>query len=63
MATKKKKEKALPFDYETLLDNMEISSMLKAGFKYYVKVNNIEIKSENDLKNLLKKFEVMNAGV
>ena len=66
MAAKKKKEtkdKAPPFDYETILNTMEIPSMLKAGFRYYVKVNNVEIKSENDLKNLLQKFEVMNAGV
>ena len=63
MAKKKTKQEKSVFDWQSALMEMEVPDMLKAGFKYYIINNNIEIKSENDLKNLLEKFKVMNAGV
>lgn len=51
------------FDYKSYLNTLEIPSMLKAGFGYYIEVNNIPIKSENDLLKQLDKFKEMNAGV
>lgn len=59
----KKEEPKTAFDWKTALNTMEIPSMLKAGFGYYIEVNNIPIKSENDLEKQLTKFKELNAGV
>lgn len=50
------------YDFQSQLKEMEIPDSLKAGFKYYLNINNITIKSENDLKRELTKFEKSNAG-
>ena len=50
------------YDFKSQLKEMEIPDSLKAGFKYYININNITIKSENDLKRELTKFEKSNAG-
>jgi hypothetical protein len=65
MAKKKttKKEEENDFDFKTCLASLEVPEMLKAGFGYYIEVNNITIKSENDLNKQLTKFKEMNAGV
>ena len=65
MAKKKeeqKKEDESAFDFEEALSKLEVPEMLKAGFKYYILVNNIEIQSENELEKQLDKFKVYNAG-
>lgn len=59
----KKEEPKTAFDWKTVLDKLEIPSMLKAGFGYYIEINNIPIKSENDLEKQLTKFKELNAGV
>ena len=66
MAAKKtqtKQEPKPPFDWMKALDELEIPSMLKAGFGYYIESKNILIKSENDLQKELNKFKELNAGV
>ena len=65
MAKKKttKKEEENDFDFKACLASLEVPEMLKAGFGYYIEVNNIPIKSENDLNKQLTKFKEMNAGV
>lgn len=50
------------FDFQTAIANMEIAESLKAGFTYYITVNNIKIKSENDLNQTFEKFKTFNAG-
>ena len=60
--TDEKSEKETNYDFESQLNEMEIPDSLKAGFKYYLNINNITIKSENDLKRELTKFEKLNAG-
>ena len=50
------------FDFQTAIANMEIPESLKAGFTYYITVNNIKIKSENDLNQTFEKFKTFNAG-
>lgn len=50
------------FDFQTAIANMEIAESLKAGFTYYIIVNNIKIKSENDLNQTFEKFKTFNAG-
>ena len=50
------------FDFQTAKANMEIPESLKAGFTYYITVNNIKIKSENDLNQTFEKFKTFNAG-
>lgn len=50
------------FDFQTAIANMEIAESLKAGFNYYITVNNIKIKSENDLNQTFEKFKTFNAG-
>ena len=60
----KKEEKPEPgFDWEKSLATFEVSSLLKAGFGYYVEINNITINSENELTKEFNKFKEMNAGV
>lgn len=61
--TTKKEEKNEDFDFKSCLGGLEVPEMLKAGFGYYIEVNNIPIKSENDLLKQLDKFKQMNAGV
>lgn len=63
MAKKKTEPKESVFDWQSALMEMEVPDMLKAGFKYYIINNNIEIKSENDLTKTLSKFKEMSAGV
>ena len=65
MAKKKTEPKEEPavFDWQSALMEMEVPDMLKAGFKYYIINNNIELKSENDLTKTLSKFKEMSAGV
>lgn len=64
MAKKKTEtKKTNDFDFESCLKNLEIPKPLKEGFKYYIITNNITVKSENDLTQLLNKFKEMNAGV
>ncbi len=60
--TDEKSEKETNYDFQSQLNEMEIPDSLKAGFKYYINMNNITIKSENDLKRELTKFEKLNAG-
>lgn len=57
-----KKETTTAFDFQTAIANMEIAESLKAGFTYYIIVNNITIKSENDLNQTFEKFKTFNAG-
>lgn len=59
---KETKETKTDFDFQTFLNEMEIPESLKAGFNYYIKVNNIKIKSENDLNQTFEKFKTFNAG-
>ena len=51
------------FDYKSILDGLEIPSMLKKGFEYYIEENNISIKSESELNKYLDKFKKDSAGV
>mgnify|MGYP007133706675 CR=1 FL=1 len=60
---KKKKEKEPDFNWEESLETIEASNLLKAGFGYYVEVNNITINSEKELTKEFDKFKEMNAGV
>ena len=65
MAKKKTEEKEVKdiksdFDFETALASMEAPEMLKAGFRYYVKVNDITFQSEKELEKFLEKFKQMN---
>lgn len=57
-----KKETKTDFDFQKALSEMEIAESLKAGFNYYITVNNIKIKSENDLNQTFEKFKTFNAG-
>lgn len=57
-----KKETKTDFDFQKALSEMEIAESLKAGFNYYINVNNIKIKSENDLNQTFEKFKTFNAG-
>lgn len=50
------------YNIENGINNLEISKMLKAGFRLYIQNNNITIKSEKDLKEKLKEFEQINLG-
>lgn len=59
---KETKETTTAFDFQTAIANMEIPESLKAGFTYYITVNNITIKSENDLNQTFEKFKTFNAG-
>lgn len=59
---KETKETTTAFDFQTAIANMEIAESLKAGFTYYIIVNNITIKSENDLNQTFEKFKTFNAG-
>lgn len=52
----KKNEKASDFDYIKALEDMELISFLKEGIIKYITAKNLEIKSEKDLKDLLKQF-------
>ena len=61
--TKKQEEPKNAFDWKPALDKLEIPSMLKAGFGYYIETKNMTIKSENDLQKELTKFKELNAGV
>lgn len=65
MAAKKTETKKTEpaFDWKIALDQLEIPSMLKAGFGYYIESKNLTIKSENDLQRELTKFKELNAGV
>lgn len=59
---KETEETKTDFDFQTLLNEMEIPESLKAGFNYYIIANNIKIKSENDLNQTFEKFKTFNAG-
>lgn len=59
---KETEETTNAFDFQTAIANMEIAESLKAGFTYYIIVNNIKIKSENDLNQTFEKFKTFNAG-
>lgn len=61
MAKKKNTEETV-FDVESAINELEIPSMLKTGFKFYLTNNNITIQSANDLDKKLKQFKEMNAG-
>ena len=68
MAAKKKKtdaeqETKPTFDWKTALQEIECSNMLKAGFGYYIEINNITINSEKELEKEFNKFKNGNAGV
>ena len=67
MAKKKTKKEyvkeEINFDFESCLAGVEVPEMLKAGFRYYITINNIPVKSENDLLTELDKFKQTNAGV
>lgn len=51
------------YDYLIDLNLLEISNMLKVGFKYYIQSNNIKINSKSELLKYLDKFKKENAGV
>lgn len=67
MANKKTKneetEPSKGFDFTESLDTMEVSNMLKAGFGYYVEINELTFNSEKELEKEFDKFKKMNAGV
>ena len=63
MARKRTKKEESDFDFTESLNTMEVSNLLKAGFGYYVEINNLTINSEKDLENEFNKFKEMNAGV
>ena len=58
-----KKKTETDFDFTESLDTMEVSNMLKAGFGYYVEINNLTFNSEKELEKEFDKFKKMNAGV
>ena len=57
------KEPTKGFDYTESLNTMQVSSLLKAGFGYYIEVNNLSFNSEKELEKEFNKFKQMNAGV
>ena len=57
------KEPSKGFDYAESLNTMQVSSLLKAGFGYYIEVNNLTFNSEKELEKEFNKFKQMNAGV
>lgn len=66
MAARKKKtepENKQVFDWKTALQEIECSNMLKAGFGYYIEINNIKINSAKELETEFNKFKNGNAGV
>ena len=63
MAKKKKTETKTAFNWQEALATIECSNMLKAGFGYYIEINNITINSEKELETEFNKFKNGNAGV
>lgn len=61
--TEEEKEPTNGFDYTESLNTMQVSSLLKAGFGYYIEVNNLSFNSEKELEKEFNKFKQMNAGV
>lgn len=61
--TEEEKEPSKGFDYAESLNTMQVSSLLKAGFGYYIEVNNLTFNSEKELEKEFDKFKQMNAGV
>lgn len=63
MAKKKETKKdETEFDLTSSLDTLELSTMLKKGFIYYITINDIKINSEKELTTILTKFKQANAG-
>lgn len=65
MTTKKtdNKKPTNTFNLTESLDTMEVSNMLKSGFKYYVEVNNLKINSVKQLETEMDKFRKLDVGV
>lgn len=56
------KEKKPAFDWETALEAIEISSMLKAGVKYYIESYNLTPKSNKDLEKIIDDYSKIEMG-
>ncbi len=65
MTTKKtdNKKSTNAFNLTESLDTMEVSNMLKSGFKYYIEVNNLKINSVKQLETEMDKFKKLDVGV
>lgn len=62
MTKKENKKEETVFDYNTYLNNLETSNMLKKGLKEYITNNNIEIKTEKEFEKILKNYLNLNIG-
>ena len=56
------KKENIAFDFEEAIRNYECPEMLKAGFRTYVKSNNLTIKSEKEFEKIITDFENFNIG-
>lgn len=56
------KGKKPAFDWETALEAVEMSSMLKAGVKYYIESYKLTPKSDKDLEKIIDDFKKVKMG-
>ena len=56
------KGKKPAFDWETALEAIEMSSMLKAGVKYYIESYKLTPKSDKDLEKIIDDFKKVKMG-
>lgn len=57
-----KEKKAPAFDWETALEAVEMSSMLKAGVKYYIESYKLTPKSDKDLEKIIEDYKKIKMG-
>jgi len=62
VAKKNDETKTPAFEWEKALDELLISSMLKAGVKYYIEVNNLTPKSDKDLEKIINDYSKIKMG-
>ena len=58
---KKTDEKPI-FDFNKKLDDLQIPNMLKEGFRLYVEIKNIEIKSDKDFETKMEEYKNLKIG-
>lgn len=57
-----KEKKAPAFNWETALEAVEMSSMLKAGVKYYIESYKLTPKSDKDLEKIIEDYKKIEMG-
>ena len=60
--TKKKTEEKSSFDLEQALKDYVCPDMFKRGLEYYIKSNNLKIKSQKEFDKVVDKFSNLTMG-